>query len=205
MIRAKEKKERALGERLGIKGERCNSPKCAAVRKPYRPGAHGQSRSRGQVSEYGRQLNEKQKFKVSYGLKERNLYQLFLKASKDPGSTATKLLQLLESRLDNVIFRLGFAPSRSMARQLISHGHILVNKRKARSPGLQVEKGDVISLRPESASKVTFSKLRETLKKYNPPTWLSLDIEKLEGRILNEPKDLEAPFEINLLIESFSK
>ena len=122
MIRAKEKRERALGERLGIKGERCNSPKCAAVRKPYRPGAHGQSRRRGQVSEYGRQLNEKQKFKVSYGLKERNLYQLFLKASKDPGSTATKLLQLLESRLDNVIFRLGFAPSRSMGRRTSDSG-----------------------------------------------------------------------------------
>lgn len=205
MFKYKEKKERALGTRLGIKGERCNSPKCAAVRKPYRPGIHGHKRSRGQVSEFGRQLSEKQKFKVSYGLGENNLYQLFLKASKASGSTAAKLLELLERRLDNVIFRLGLAPSRAMARQLISHGHILVNSKKVRSPGYQVKKGDVISLRPESASKGAFEKVRESLKKYEPPPWLSLDVEKMEGRIKQNPQDLEAPFEINLLIESFSK
>jgi len=205
MIKAKEKKERALGVRLGLKGERCNTPKCAAVRKPYRPGPHGQKRRRGQISEFGRQLNEKQKFKFSYGLKDRNLRQLFNRASKDPGSTAAKLLEFLERRLDNTIFRLGLAPSRAAARQLIAHGHILVNKRKSRSPGLLVKKDDIISLRLESSGKGAFVKLRETLKKYDPPTWLSLDVEKLEGRVLSEPKDLEAPFEINLLIESFSK
>lgn len=205
MIGPKEKKERALGVRLHLKGERCQSPKCAAVRKPYRPGMHGQSRRRRSASEFGLQLKEKQKFKLSYGLNERNLKQIFLKAEKAKGSAAEKIIELLERRLDNVVFRLGFASSRGEARQLVSHGFILVNKKKVSSPGFCVKTGDVISLKPESKNKAKFAKLADSLKKYEPPSWLGLDKEKLEGRVLSPPEGLASPFEVNLLVESFSK
>lgn len=200
----KEKKERALGERLNLKGERCASPKCAAVRKPYRPGMHGSSRRR-RLSEFGTQLKEKQKFKVSYGLSENSLRRVFVKASKIKGSSAEKIIEFLERRLDNVVFRLGLAPSRRSARQLLVHGHVLVNKRRVRSPGFVVKTGDIISLRPGSESKVMLVGRKEVLKKYEPPLWLAIDKEKLEGRVLSQPKDLKSPFEINLLVESFSK
>jgi small subunit ribosomal protein S4 len=205
MIGPKEKKERALGERLNLKGERCSSPKCAAVRKPYRPGAHGHSRRRGTLSEFGVQLKEKQKFKVSYGIDERNLRQIFLKARKAKGSSAAKLVEFLESRLDNVVYRLGLAPSRGAARQLIVHGHILVNKQRVRSPGFMVKAGNIISPRGGSESKLAIEKRKEALKKYEPPEWLHLDKEKLEGRVLSPPKEIASPFEANLVVESFSK
>ncbi len=204
MIKPKEKKERSLGERLHIKGERCNSPKCAAVRKPYRAGVHGPSGRRKSLSDFGRQLAEKQKFKVSYGLKERNLRHLFKIAKKATGSTATRLLALIEKRLDNTVFRFGFAPSRFAARQLIVQGHILVNRKRARSPGLQVKTGDLISFREESKKTKAFKDLSDSLKKFETPAWLSIDKEKIEGRVLSEP-ETNPPFEINLLVESFSK
>ena len=205
MIKPKEKRERYLGERLNLKGERCASPKCALVRKPYRPGAHGQSRKRRSVSEFGRQVMEKQKFKLTYGLKEKNLRRLFKAAEKSTGSTTAKLLELMERRLDNVIFRLGFAPSRATARQLVVHGHVFLNGRRVRSPGLGVKAGDVISFRPESNKTRTVSELKDSLKKYEPPSWLGLDKEKLEGRVLSEPQELTPAFEVNLLVESFSR
>lgn len=205
MIRVKEKKERALGERLHLKGERCNSPKCAAVRKPYRPGVHGPRSRPRSLSEFGRQIVEKQKFKITYGLNERSLRRLFEKAEKKVGSTALELLELMERRLDNVVFRLGLASSRSAAHQLIVHGHISVNHKKVRSPGFQVKVGDQIAFREESKKLKTFGPLRETLKKYEPPNWLALDKEKLEGSVLSLPQERAVPFEINLLVESFSK
>ncbi len=205
MIGPKEKKERALGERLGLKGERCSTPKCAMVRKPYRPGAHGQSRSRKSISEYGRELKEKQKFKVSYGIDERNLKQIFLKAVKAKGSSAAKILEFLERRLDNVVYRSGFAPSRGAARQLVVHGHILVNNKRARSPGLQVKTGDLISLVPGSESRQIFAGRKEAFKKYEPPAWIHLDKEKLAGKILSLPQDVTSPFAADLVVESFSK
>src|SRR3989338_1868683 len=109
----KEKIERSLGEQLQLKGTRCRGPKCAVVRKPYRPGMHGQKPKRKSLSEFGRQINEKQKFKVTYGIHERTLRHLFEQAARSPGSTAERLVELLERRLDNTVFRLGFAPSRS--------------------------------------------------------------------------------------------
>ncbi|MEK7195569.1 MAG: 30S ribosomal protein S4 [Patescibacteria group bacterium] len=204
MIGPKEKKERALGERLNLKGERCSSPKCAAVRKPYRPGVHGRSRRRA-LSEFGLQLKEKQKFKVSYGLDERNLRKIFYMAQKSKESSSAKLLEFLERRLDNVVFRLGLAPSRGAARQLIIHGHMAVNSRRVRSPGFLVKGGDIVSVRKESELKKALSTRKEYLKKYEPPQWLYLDREKMEGKILSLPHDETPPFEINLLIESLSK
>lgn len=201
MIGPKEKIERALGERLGLKAHRCASPKCAMVRKPYRPGAHGKSRRRA-VSEFGKQLHEKRKFKVSYGLDERNLRQILRNAKPLSGAT---IMQLLERRLDNVVFRLGLAPSRIVSRQLIGHGHITVNGKKVRSPGTQVKVNDIIGIRAESQSRGAFKELEEVWKQFEVPTWLALDKAKREGRVLALPHDIESQFEVNLLVESFSK
>lgn len=205
MPRVKEKKERSLGERLHLKGDRCNSPKCAAVRKPYRPGVHGPQKPSRSLSEFGRQITEKQKFKLTYGINERNLAKIFSDSKRKKGSTAKELLSQLERRLSNVVFRLGFAPSRHSAHQLVIHGHILVNKKKVKSPGFILKPNDVVSLREESKKLKNLSSLRETLKKYDPPSWLHLNLETLEGKVLNIPEDFESPFEINLLVESFSK
>jgi|SRR3989344_1092558 len=201
----KEKKERRIGERLNLKADRCQSPKCAMVRKPYQPGAHGPTGRRRALSEFGVQLREKQKVKISYGLDERNLKQLFANAQKTKGSSASKLVELLERRLDNVLTRLGIAPSRNMARQLVTHGHVLVNKKKVRSPGFCTKSGDIISIKPGSESKLFLGKRKEMLMKYEPPAWLHLDAGKLEGRVLSLPQESSIPFEANLLIESFSK
>ena len=205
MIGPKEKKERALGEHLNLKGERCLSPKCAMVRKPYRPGMHGQKRSRRNVSEFGLQIREKQKFKYTYGIDERNLRKIFEDANRQTGSVGARLVELLERRLDNVVFRLGFTRARGPARQLITHGHITVNKRKVRSPGYRLENGDVVGFRKESIEHKTFANLKEYLEKYEVPSWLVLDKGVLEGSIISSPSEITMPFEINLLVESFSK
>ncbi len=205
MIHSTEKKERSLGEHLHLKGARCQSPKCAFARRPYRPGVHGKKKGKKNTSDFGRQMREKQKFKVSYGLNDQNLRQIFLKAQKRKGSTAERLVELLESRLDNVVYRLGFAPSRSMARQLISHGHIFMNQKRVKSPGITVRVHDRISIRPESAGKAHFRDLRESLAARERPSWLAVDIQKLEGTVLAPPLDANLPFEVNILVESFSK
>lgn len=200
----KEKKERALGVHLHVKGERCASPKCALVRKPYPPGAHGNARRKA-PSEFGLQLREKQKFKVAYGINERHLGILFKRAARAAGSSAKKIIELLERRLDNAVFRLGIAPSRSMARQLILHGHIAVNGRRVRSPGFEVGTGDEISVREDSKKKNVFKELGSALKKHEPPPWLSIDPGMLSGKVTALPSDTDSPFEINLLVESLSK
>ena len=204
MIGPKEKKERRIGERLHLKGQRCDSPKCAMVKKPYPPGAHGQGRHRA-PSDYGRQLREKQKVKYIYGVKEKTLWRFFQEAKREPVSTIDRLAQLLEGRLDNVIYRLGFAASRLSARQLVSHGHIFVNGKRTRSPAMEVRPGDTITIRTESKGKVSFKDLNSKLKKFETPDWLTLDPDKLEGKIKNLPSKMDLPIELSLLVELFSK
>lgn len=201
----KEKKERALGVRLGLKGDRALSPKSAAVRKPYRPGVHGPNGRTKALSEFGLQLREKSKFKIAYGLNESNLKKIFVEAQESKGSTGAKMLEIIECRLDNVIFQLGWTPSRAGARQLVVHGHIFVNKKKVRSPGYHVRVGDIISVNPASDKKAAFTGRKEFLKQYEAPAWLRLDPEKIEGEVLAIPSDLNPPYEINLLVDSFSK
>lgn len=200
----KEKRERALGEHLHLKGYRCQSPKCAAVRRPFRPGVQGKKRQR-QISDFARQLKEKQKFKLSYGLGDRNLRKVYREAERSRGSSVEKLAELVERRLDNVVFRLGLASSRSEARQRIIHGHIAVNNRRVRSPGFRVKANDLVGVRSESSGKGAFKTVRELLKSYEPPAWLRLDPEKLEGRVMELPKETGLPVEISLLVESFNK
>jgi len=204
MKRSAEKKERALGMKLFLKGGRCNSPKCATIRRPYRPGMHGKGRRRV-LSEYGMQLMEKQRVKVSYGLREIQLTNIVNKALKGKGNTGETIVKLLESQFSNVIFRLGLASSRVVARQLISHGHIFVNGKKMTASSYSVEVGDVISIKPSSRQLLIFNDLPNIIKKYEAPNWLELDKEKLEGKVKNSPINVEMPFDINLIIDSYSK
>jgi small subunit ribosomal protein S4 len=201
----KEKKERALGTRLGLKGDRALSPKSAMVRKPYKPGVHGPRGRAKALSEFGLQLREKAKFKIMYGINENNLKEIFRRASAAKGALGAKMLELLEVRLDNVIFQLGWTPSRAAARQLVVHGHIFVNKKKVKSPSFEVRKGDIITVNPNSAELGAFTSRKEVLAKYDAPSWLRLDAAKMEGEMLSQPVDINSPFEINLLVDSFSK
>ena len=204
MFDTKEKKERSLGTKLFLKAHRCNSAKCALDRKQIKPGAHGASR-RGAKSEFGQQLNEKQKIRFTYGLREAQIGKVFGTASKKAGITANMVIQLLETRLDNVVFRLGLAPSRSVARQLINHGHIMLNGKKTNIPSLLVKVGDKISIRPQSKDHIVFKDLSTNLMKYVAPVWLNINPEKLEGKIVSLPTDIEFPFDINMVVDFYSK
>ncbi len=201
---AKEKKERALGMKLFLKGERCNSPKCAMVRRPTRPGMHGAKRRRA-LSEYGQQLLEKQRIKVSYGLREAQMDKIVKTAMKKTGAVSDAIISELERQLSNVIFRLGIVSSRIIAKQLISHGHFLVNAKKINSPSYAVRVGDIISIKPSSSTLLIFKDLSNKLKKYDPPEWLVLDKNKMEGRVLSQPEDAEIPFDIGLVVDYYSK
>ena len=173
------------------------------MRKSYRPGLHGKGRH--SVSEFGQQLNEKQKIKASYGLRESQMQKVFSAAAKNPGVTGNMILQLLERRLDNAVFRLGLAPSRSVARQLVGHGHIMVNAKKVSAPSYLVKAKDQISIRMQSKDSPVFKELPESLKKYEEPSWLRLDKEKQSGEVLALPKDFEVPFDVNMVVDYYSK
>lgn len=203
MKSVKEKKERALGVKLFLKGERCNSPKCALTRRPSRPGVHGKARRR--PSEYGRQLSEKQKIKFSYGLNERQIKTIFHKALGKTGNIRDFILRELETRLDNVVSKLGWTFSRRIARQLVSHGHILVNGKKIYTSSYKVKIGDLITIRPQSKDLTIFKEIQNNLKNYQTPVWLALDKEKIEGRVLAFPSDIEVSFDINLVIDYYSR
>lgn len=204
MFNTKEKRERSVGTRLFLKAFRSASPKAAMVRRPQRPGIHGKDRRR-QPSEYSQQLVEKQKIKYSYGLREAQLRRLFAASSKSVSSTGIMLMNLLERRLDNVVFRLGLAPSRSIARQVIGHGHIQVNGKRVDIPSFSVRPNDVIKIKENAKSFATFTGLGERLKKFNPPTWLSINPETLEGKMVAMPKDVEFPFDISLVVDYYSR
>jgi len=204
MFNTKEKKERALGVKLLLKPQRCFSPKCVTIRRPTKPGIHGRARTRP-LSEFGVQLKEKQKFQWSYGLREAPMRRIFSAALKNPAVTGNMIIILLERRLDNVVFRLGFAPSRSVGRQLVGHGHILVNGRRVDIPSYRVKAGDSIAIRPQSKTNLVFKDLAEALKKYEPPAWLALDKEKLEAKVVSLPKDYDVPFDVNMVVDYYSK
>jgi len=206
MKEAQCKKCRRTGQKLFLKGERCFSPKCAMVRRPYIPGIHGRSLRR-RISEYGRQLIEKQKIRFTYGISEKQLKNYFKEIINQKGNKEELFVKKLESRLDNVVFRLGWASSRKSARQLVSHGHILVNGKKVDIPSFQVKKGDVIKIKEKSKQKKPFKDLSTLLKKYEPPRWLSLDKKKLEGKVKGEPtiEDMGKISELNMVIEYYSR
>lgn len=204
MFNTKEKKERSLGVRLFLKADRCNSPKCALVRNPSRPGLHGKARRRA-LSEVGQQLQEKQKVQYSYGVRETYLRKVFGAASKNPGVTGEMVISTLERRLDNVVYRSGFTPSRSVARQLVGHGHFLVNSKRVDIPSYLVKVGDIIRIRSQSKDYIVFKDLAENLKKIEAPIWLAIDKEKMEVKVDSLPKDYDMPFDINMIVDYYSK
>ncbi|MFZ5559766.1 MAG: 30S ribosomal protein S4 [Patescibacteria group bacterium] len=200
------KKCRRIGQKLFLKGERCFTPKCAMIKKPYVPGVHGRKRKHA-LTEYGTQLAEKQKLKKIYGVKERQLKKYFKEASKSHGVVTDVFLTKLETRIDNVIFRLGLAESRAKARQIVNHGHILLNDRKINIPSIHVKKGDIIRIKKSSLNKPLFSNLETRLKKYNPPTWLSLDKKDWQATILSMPakEEMEIPADLQMIVEYYSR
>ncbi|HNW96612.1 MAG TPA: 30S ribosomal protein S4 [Candidatus Paceibacterota bacterium] len=201
------RKCRAIGEKLFLKGDRCFSPKCAMIKRPFKPGMHKKTKSRGGISEYARQLTEKKKMKLIYRIDENQLRRYFKESLASKGSTTEVLFKKLEMRLDNIVFRLGLAPSRSVSRQLVNHGHFWVNGRKLRIPSKGLKIGDVVTVRPQSLEKPAFKNLKETIKKQEVPNFLSLNREKIEGKVVSEPSmaELKPPFNISLVVEFYSK
>lgn len=194
---------RREGQKLFLKGDRCYSSKCAIDRRAYAPGQHGQGRSK--VSDYGLQLREKQKTKRFYGLQETQFRNLFDKAERKPGITGENLLILLETRLDNVVFRLGFASSRKEARQLVNHGHFQVNGRKVDIPSYTVKPGDIIKVKEKSTNSPKFKEVKEM--SITVPAWVTVDVEKLEGKVLSVPtrEEIDTPVAEHLIVELYSK
>ncbi len=198
---------RRAGEKLFLKGDRCLSPKCAMVRRPYAPGVHGQNPSRGR-SEFGRQLSMKQKIKRVYGVMERQFRHHFEESKERQGATGDLLLQRLECRLDNVVYRLGFAPSRVAARQLVGHKFFTVNGKRMNIPSYEVKVGDVIALKDTKENKIVTKNRVEVLKNKNDvPHWLALDAEKLEGKVIALPsrEDVGISVDAQMVVEYYSK
>ena len=203
-ISPKCKKCRREGVKLFLKGDRCSGIKCAMIKRPYAPGQHGQARKMG-LSEYGTQLREKQKVRRTYGIMEGQFKKYYDIASRMSGNTGNLLASFLEKRMDNVVYRLGMASSRSQARQLVNHGHFLLNGKKMDIPSCLVGEGDVISIKSDKSS--YFQDLKNLIKNHQTPSWLSLDIKKVEGKVISEPvlKEIDTNIDVHLIIEYYSK
>ncbi|MBM3187816.1 MAG: 30S ribosomal protein S4 [Chloroflexi bacterium] len=199
---------RREGMKLFLKGERCLSPKCAIERRAYPPGLHGrQAQFRRQESDYGAQLREKQRLRRIYGVLERQFRRYFDIALRTRGQTGANLLSILERRLDNVVYRLGFADSRAQARQLVAHGHIDLNGRKTDTPSALVSVGDTVSVREKSRRNGYFAGLADVLEHHSAPAWLSLNVGELSGRVLQLPtrEQIEVPVQEQLVVEYYSR
>ncbi len=200
---------RREGEKLFLKGERCYTSKCAFERHGYPPGEHGRDAQfrRRRVSDYSRQLREKQKARRIYGVSERQFRRYYRMALKKRGLTGEYLLRFLEQRLDNVVYRLGFASSRAEARLLVSHGHFCVNGRRTNIPSMLVEAGDLIEVREGSRKRTFFKELGAIAEKRTVPHWMDRDLEKLSGRMVKFPerKDVNANLNEYLIIEYYSR
>ena len=197
---------RREGVKLFLKGERCYTPKCALEKKNYAPGQHGQQQRR-KLSNYGVQLREKQKLRRIYGLNEQQFLNYFTKAASQKGATGENFLVLLERRLDNVIFRLGLATSRSAARQIVRHGHVTVDGQKVNIPSYQVRVGQVVSLKDKSKTKQYFVDMAENAKNKTAPKWLEADYEKVGGKVVSLParEDIDTQVDELLVVEFYSK
>ncbi|MFH1366763.1 MAG: 30S ribosomal protein S4 [Patescibacteria group bacterium] len=207
MIRGKLcKKCRRANEKLFLKGERCNSTKCAMVKRNYPPGIHGQ-KGYSRLSSFGLHLKEKQKIRNIYGISEKQMSNYMKLALHKKGNTEIYFLQLLERRLDNVIFRLGLAESRIAARQLVSHGHFLINNRSVDIPSFIVKINDEITLKKKSFSNKYFVERLKKIEKYTPSVWLYFDKKKLSAKILKEPEkeNLNLGFQTQLVVEYYSR
>lgn len=197
---------RREGIKLFLKGEKCFSAKCPMIKRNYPPGVHG-PKGRRRSTEYGTQLREKQKAKKIYGILERQFRNYYLKAIRQKGDTGEIIQQLLETRLDNVIYKAGFAQSRKQARQMVNHGLFLVNDKKVNIPSFQLKPKDEITIKPQKTKAKIFADLDKKLEKYNVPSWLNLDLKAKKIKVLNKPKqeELEQTFNPRLIVEFYSK
>jgi small subunit ribosomal protein S4 len=204
---------RREGEKLFLKGERCYSPKCAFERRGFAPGQHGRTGGRGprggtgRESDYSKQLRAKQRARRVYGIYERQFRRYYGKSLKARGVTGLMLLQILESRLDNVVYRLGFASSRAHARLLVTHGHFTVNGRRTDVPSMTLNIGDVVAVRAGSMDAKYFKELAPLAETHNAPAWLSRDLKGLSGSVLRLPERLEIDGSLNeqLIVEYYSR
>jgi small subunit ribosomal protein S4 len=199
---------RREGTKLFLKGARCLTEKCAVEKRAYAPGQHGQAQSRRRkASQYSRQLREKQKVKRIYGLSERQFRNTFDRVLREPGVTGENLLVALESRLDNVVYRMGFAPSRRAARQMVGHGHVQVNGRTVDVPSYQVRQGEEVRVAPKSKDLETVVAAVDLASKGHPVSWLAVDREGRTGRITERPTRNAIPIAADeqLIVELYSK
>jgi len=203
---------RREGEKLFLKGERCFTPKCSFERRSFAPGQHGKTGSRsrsatGRVSDFALQLRAKQKARRIYGTMERQFRRYYETAQQRRGLTGLNLLQILESRMDNVIFRLGFATSRAQARLLVTHGHFTVNGRRTDVPSMLIEAGDVIQVREGSREATYFKELGDLAEKRNFPAWLNRDLKSLTGTVqrLPERAEIDGNLSEQLIVEFYSR
>jgi small subunit ribosomal protein S4 len=196
---------RREGKKLFLKGERCYTGKCAFERRAYAPGQHGQSRKK--TSEYGLQLRAKQQARRYYGIQEGQFHKYFIMAEKKAGVTGENLLRICESRLDNVVYLLGWASSRNEGRQLVTHGHFKVNGKRVDIPSYLLKAGDVVSIKEKSQDSEKFKAVLETNSGRPVPTWLERDNDALTGKVINLPdrEQIEAPVEEHLIVEFYSK
>jgi small subunit ribosomal protein S4 len=198
---------RRSGEKLLLKGARCFTPKCAIDKRPKPPGQAGAGRRRRRVSDRGLQLREKQKARYTYGTLERQFRKTFLNAERQAGITGENLLILLERRLDNVVYRLGFADSRAQARQLVQHGHIVLNGRITNIPSALVKEGDTIGWREGSTKTAYYKQLAEEIESKTVLNWLSLDRQNMVGQVLSlpTPEEVDARFDGKAIVEYYSR
>jgi small subunit ribosomal protein S4 len=197
---------RRAGEKLFLKGERCYTAKCAMVKRNYPPGLHGPKR-KAKPTEYGIQLNEKQKAKRQYNLLEKQFRLTFDRAKRETGNTGENFLKLLEQRFDNVIYRLGWASSRKAARQLVNHGHFVINDRKVDIPSYQVRTGEVIKIKSNKKDAKPFRDLKEKLQKVEAPGWINVDKNELSAKILHAPDTsaMKPNFNMQMIVEYYSR
>ena len=197
---------RRAGKKLFLKGEKCNSPHCVLLSRNYPPGLHGQKKQHGKASQYSIQLAEKQKAKRMYGMREKQFRLMFEKAGRK-GDAGEHLLQMLETRFDNVIFRLGLATSRAQARQMVSHGMFTVNGKLVDIASYQVKTGDIIGIKKNKRQKKVFTILADKLKRVQLPGWLFFKAEDMEGKVLHAPSndDVDKSINIAAIVEFYSK
>jgi small subunit ribosomal protein S4 len=198
---------RRTDEKLFLKGDRCSSAKCAMVKRNYPPGFHGPKGRRQRLSDYGLQLNEKQKAKKQYNMLEKQFKLTFERAKKKSGNTGDNFLKLLETRLDNTIYRIGFADSRAQARQFISHGLFQVNNKKVNIPSFQIKPGDVIKVKSNKKNAKIFTNINEKMQKKEIPGWIDLDINSMTGKILHQPdtQAIKSNFNMQMVVEFYSR
>lgn len=196
---------RRAGQKLFLKGEKCMGPKCALVKRNYIPGQHGPTNKNRKLSSYGKQLREKQQAKKFYGLREKQFANYVAEASKRTGDTSKHFVDYLESRLDNVVYRMGLSSSRAGARQIVCHGHIAVNGKKVDIPSYRVSVSEEIGLTDTAKKRKAFENISEKLMKTEAPAWLHVDSKKAAAKVLSQPTLDTPPFNPKVIIEFYSR